>query len=333
MNNTTRAARLVDSMLDRSVALGYGKIGSAVRRQLPTWPCDPQPGALAGQQIVVTGASSGLGEQVAHDVVRLGGHAHLVVRDTARGEAAATRVRQATRGAQCTVWQCDLSDLDSVDDFVLAFSRIHIVVDAIVHNAGAMPQTYTTSAQGHELTLALHVLGPVRMTEGLLPDRPTTDHITRVVFVTSGGMYAQRLRDDDFAYRTSEYKPTVAYARSKRAQVELVPALHGRWANHGARVYAMHPGWARTPGVETSLPGFTKLTAPILRSPADGADTITWLLATHPAPAGGGLWHDRRDRPTNLLASTVTTPQQRCRLKSWVLEQALETKRPALLSA
>ena len=83
--------------------------------------------------------------------------------------------------------------------------------------------------------------------------------------VTSGGMYGQPLRADDPEYVKDDYSPTTAYARSKRAQVELLPLLQRRWGAENAHVWATHPGWAATPGVAESLPRFNKLTGPILR--------------------------------------------------------------------
>jgi hypothetical protein len=71
----------------------------------------------------------------------------------------------------------------------------------------------------------------------------------------------------------------------------------------------MHPGWVATPGLAESLPRFNRLASPLLRSPDEGADTITWLCA---APAGeignGGLWLDRRRRPRAYLPGTATSP-------------------------
>ena len=155
-------------------------------------------------------------------------------------------------------------------------------LDVLVHNAGAMPETRTESAQGHEMTMALHLLGPVLMTDLLRP--VLAGHDARVVFVTSGGMYGQRLRADDPAYVRGEYSPTTAYARSKRAQVELLPVLARRWAPEGVVVGATHPGWADTPGIETSLPTFHRLIGPLLRDAEGGVDTTVWLAATEPAP-------------------------------------------------
>jgi hypothetical protein len=136
------------------------------------------------------------------------------------------------------------------------------------------------------------------------------------VLVTSGGMYAQRLRDDDPDYLRGDYSGTTAYARSKRAQVELLPVLQQRWPTLG--VYATHPGWADTPGVLESLPRFHAVTGPVLRNLHQGADTTVWLAAVEPAPAGGTLWHDRRQRPVALTRRTRSRPEQVQRMWDWV---------------
>jgi hypothetical protein len=87
-------------------------------------------------------------------------------------------------------------------------------------------------------------------------------------------------------------------------------------------VAATHPGWADTPGVETSLPTFHRLTGPLLRDAEGGADTSVWLAATEPTPASGLLWHDRRDRPTHLLRKTRTGDTEREQLWAWCHEAA-----------
>lgn len=68
------------------------------------------------------------------------------------------------------------------------------------------------------------------------------------------------------------------------------------------------------PGVATSLPGFRRLTAPLLRSPEQGADTIIWLSATAPTPPTGLFWHDRRPRPEHYLPTTSHTERDRDRM-------------------
>lgn len=298
-----------DQALDLLVAPGFTRIGSALRERLPGYPEDPTPGALEGRHIAITGASSGLGAATAHGVSALGAHVHLIVRDVAKGQA----VADALPGPS-SVWQCDIGDLTSVAAFTREFRSGGAQLAGLVHNAGAMPAAYEQSPQGHELTMSLHVLGPIAMTDALAP----VLHDARVVFVTSGGMYLQQLRADDPEYRAEDYRPTRAYARSKRAQVELLPDLQERWGDFGISVSAMHPGWSDTPGLSDSLPGFARLTGPLLRSPDDGADTIVWLLARPEDGPRARLWHDRRVRPTSRFPVRAATPEQRAQLLTWV---------------
>lgn len=307
--------RAVDTVLDRGVALGYSRVGIAVRRRLPGWPADLAPGALAGKRVAVTGATSGLGEQTVADLAGLGADVAMIVRDRARAEQYADRLRRET-GTDPSVWSCDLGDLDAVAACADSLVDAGFDLDALVHNAGVLPAERVESVQGHELTMAVHVLAPVLLTERLLPI--LSGRSGRVVLVTSGGMYAQRLRADDPEFGDGSYSGVTAYARSKRAQVELLEVLQQRWSRAGVAVYATHPGWVDTPGVARSLPGFRRLTRPILRTAADGADTTVWLLGTEPRPVGGTLWHDRRPRPATWFGLNLATPEDRAAMWSWV---------------
>jgi NAD(P)-dependent dehydrogenase (short-subunit alcohol dehydrogenase family) len=308
----------VDTAMDRTVVPGFSRIGPAVRRRLPGWPADPVPGALTGRTAAVTGATSGLGYATAEGLARLGAEVRLVVRDVEKGARVKAELESTVPGAKIVVDRCDVSDLDDVRRFAdeLDLDRLGV----LVHNAGAMPATRTESAQGHELTMSLHVLGPLLMTELLRPLLGGRD--ARVLFVTSGGMYGQRLRADDPEFTSGEYSGTTAYARSKRAQVELLPVLADRWSGDGIGVHAMHPGWADTPGVVDSLPRFHKLTGPLLRDAACGADTTVWLSAVDPQPPSGHLWHDRRARPTHLLRRTRTSDAERTEIWDWARDRA-----------
>ena len=311
-------ARAVDAAMDRSLVLGYTTIGLAVRRTLPGWPADPPAGALAGRHVLVTGASSGLGIATVEGLARLGATVHMLVRDEAKGAGVADRLRAGLPGTELRLWRCDVGDLDDVRRFAADFAAEVPELHAIVHNAGVMPPTRTESAQGHELSMAVHVGGPVVMTEALRG--PLAGG--RVVLVSSGGMYGQALRADDPGYLTGDYSPTTAYARSKRMQVEMGPLLGERWAGDGITVATMHPGWADTPGVQESLPRFRSITRPVLRDDAQGADTSVWLAAVEPAPATGRFWHDRVERPTSILPTTRPNPDARARAWLWLTEAA-----------
>ncbi len=293
---------LLDTALDRAIVPGYSRIGFRLRRGW--WAEDPRPDALAGHTVAITGANSGLGRAAAVGAARLGAAVRMLCRDEQRGEAARAEILAAVPAADVRVDRCDLSDLASVR---AAADRLRAELPALrglVHNAGVLPAERTETGDGHELTVATHVLGPHLLTEQLRPLlAAATD--ARVAFVSSGGMYAQRLRIDDPEFHEGEFDGTAAYARTKRMQVVLAQLWAKRLVDDGVAVHAMHPGWAATPGVTDSLPRFATLTAPILRSAEQGADTVVWLLAAEAAGRSTGLfWHDRRPRPTSYLPFT-----------------------------
>jgi NAD(P)-dependent dehydrogenase (short-subunit alcohol dehydrogenase family) len=125
-------------------------------------------------------------------------------------------------------------------------------------------------------------------------------------------MYTQRLRVDELQMAPGLYDGAIAYARSKRAQVILTEMWAERLRDRGIVVHSMHPGWADTPGVSTSLPRFYKLSKPLLRTPEQGADTIVWLCASPEAGQSSGLfWHDRKPRPTHRMRRTRETEAER----------------------
>lgn len=281
----------LDTLLDRLVVPGYTKLGYKLRSR--SWSAnDPAPHSLQGKTAIVTGARSGLGKATAAGLARLGATVRLVVRDAAQAASALADLRDDVPEATFVVDECNVSDLDAVRRYAATISTS---VHALVHNAGLMPPRRTESAQGHELTLATHVLGPLLLTELL------KEHLSRVVFVASGGMYTQPLPTDP-EYRDAPYRPATAYARTKRIQVALTPLLARELTP--VFVATMHPGWSDTPGLAESLPGFRKLTKPFLRSAEEGADTTVWLAATEPRPPTGKFWHDRQVRPTHYFDRT-----------------------------
>ena len=126
-----------------------------------------------------------------------------------------------------------------------------------------------------------------------------------MIVVASGGMYTEPLDVDALDAAPATYDGTNAYARCKRAQVVLAEEWTRQLLDIGITVNAMHPGWADTPGLRTALPGFTRVVGPLLRTPAEGADTIVWLAAAPDAAEISGLFFlDRRARAKHRLRRT-----------------------------
>jgi len=307
-------ADLVDAAMELTVAPSWSRLGYAARRRLYRWDDAPLP-RLDDRVVVLTGFTSGLGLAAAERLAGLGAHLHLVGRSPDKVRDVSAAVRGA--GGQVTTSVADLSDLDDVRRLAAEVADAHDHVDVLVHNAGALTRQRTTSPQGIETTVAAQVVGPFLLTTLLLPQLQAAA-AGRVLTMASGGMYAERLDVDDLEMGPADYDGVRAYARAKRAQVELT----AEWAHRGPATvafHALHPGWADTPGVVESLPRFHTLTRPILRTPDEGADTLVWMAAAPAADLGasGGFWLDRRRRSATKVPWTHTPPGERAKLWAW----------------
>lgn len=302
----------LDIALDKTVLPGYSSIGPALRRLW--WPADPPAGALDGRHVVVTGASSGLGLAAATGIARYGATVHLVGRSAERLGMAADAIRNHVAHAELVEEVCDISDLDDVRRYASDLRGRLGALHAIVHDAGVMPPERTVTDQGHELALATHVLGPLLLTEELRPTLAAAAS-PRVVIVSSGGMYSAPLNSsisDDLEYEQGSYEGIRAYARTKRIQVTMAEELGRRYSCDGIAVHSMHPGWAATPGITDSMPRFSKVIGPVLRSAEAGADTIVWLTGSDDAVrTTGEFWSDRRPRATYYLPGQQDDPAAR----------------------
>jgi dehydrogenase/reductase SDR family member 12 len=300
VRRSPRLRRGVDAALEVGLPLSFSRVGYEVRDRLEAWtPVIDLDGA--DRTIVVTGANSGLGLATARILARTGADVVAVVRSERKGRAAHQQIEAARHGPGRTdVEIADLEDLASVRalaDRLASRGRL----DVLVHNAGAMFPERALTVDGLERTYQVHVAAPFLLTHLLLEPLRASDD-ARVVTVTSGGMYAQRL-DAALVDSPDRYRPALAYARAKRAQV----ALTAEWARRigsDIRFEVVHPGWADTPGVASSLPRFHRLTSPILRSDGQGADTIAWLTLAPLEGPSGRLWHDRRPRSSHRRPGT-----------------------------
>ena len=126
---------------------------------------------LLGATVLVTGASSGIGEATAHAVARRGAQVLLVARRADELE----RVRDAilAEGGRATAYTLDLTDGEAIDALVAEVLERHGAVDYLVNNAGRSIRRSLELTHGRfhdfERMMAVNFFGPVRLTMGLLP--------------------------------------------------------------------------------------------------------------------------------------------------------------------
>jgi NAD(P)-dependent dehydrogenase (short-subunit alcohol dehydrogenase family) len=300
---------IADAALEVTVVGSFSRVGPAIRRRLFRW-ADAPPGALVGKTALVTGPTSGLGKATAHGLASLGARVVLLGRDEGRLGRVRDQLTNLAGEDRFPTVVADMASLASVRSAVERIRATETRLDLVVDNAGAIYPERTLSPDGIEATLAVLVVGPFALVGGLLPLlRASRD--ARVVAVSSGGMYTQPVQIDDLQSQNGAYSGPIAYARAKRIQVALVREWARRLKGERIAYNAMHPGWADTPGVASSLPAFYRLMRPLLRTPEEGVDTILWLATRQPLRPNGQLYLDRRARPFDRLPSTRLTAADR----------------------
>jgi len=313
---------VVDAAVEAPIVPSFSRLGYDIRSRVDHWR---EIGSydLSGRVVVVTGATSGLGRTIAESAARCGASVVLWGRSSTRIEQAQAEIAQSARTGSLDSVVADMAELAEVRRGAHEVLARHGRIDVLIHNAGALSTARTTNSAGRESTVASQLLGPFLLTS-LLLDRMRASAPARVITMSSGGMYASPLRVADLEMG-SDYRGAEQYARVKRAQVTLNEMWSQRAAGTGVFFHAVHPGWADTPGVRESLPGFYRVMRPVLRTVEQGADTALWLAADDGAPlaSNGGFWHDRRKRSIHRLASTrrSDTPEQRNALWDWCAEQ------------
>jgi NAD(P)-dependent dehydrogenase (short-subunit alcohol dehydrogenase family) len=307
-------------LVDPTIVLSFDRTGFLIH-SLGFDPEDLEVD-LSERRCLVTGANSGIGFETALALADLGADVVLLCRSRERGEEAAQAIRERTGNRRVTLEVLDVSELASVREVAPRLAAGG--VDVLVHNAGVLPDERAESSEGIELTLATHVVGPFLLTRLLQPALERSSD-GRVVWVSSGGMYTRRLNLEDPNWEKRSYDGVLAYAETKRAQVVLAELWARELEDTSVVVNSMHPGWADTPAVRRSLPSFHRVTQHVLRSPAEGADTVVWLAAAASARRFTGRFlFDRRPRRTHLLPFTHERREDRDDL--WKLCETLAAR-------
>jgi dehydrogenase/reductase SDR family member 12 len=269
---------------------------------------DPIEADLTGKTVVVTGGTGGLGRSAANTLGEMGARVIVVARNDKKLEETAAEI-----GPRAVTVQTDLSLLSEIRRLADRLGDEERI-DVLINNVGVLLPERRTTSEGLEQTLAINLAGHFLLTNLLIPKLKETGP-GRIINVSSGGMYAERIRPDDLQYEQGEYRGSVAYARTKRGQVILTEMWAEQLEGSGTVVHAKHPGWVRTAGVAESLPTFNLVMKPFLRSVEQGADTMVWLsVADEPLRSSGDFWFDRRRVPTHLLEKTRETAAERRRL-------------------
>ncbi|GAB3571355.1 SDR family oxidoreductase [Hymenobacter daeguensis] len=283
---------------------------------------------LQNQIVLVTGATSGIGEVTATALAKMGAHVVLLARSADKAAATQQKIKAAAGHDQVDVLLADLADLGQVRRAAAEFKARYPRLDVLVNNAGLiLGAERRRSPDGYELGLATNHLGPFLLTS-LLFDKLQASPAARVVNVAST---VYRMARPDFADFQSEknYGALAVYANTKLYNIMFTQELARRLRAHGianVTTNALHPGVVASSfgsGAHGLMSVLVQLGRPFMISPEQGAETNIFLAsAPEVATISGGYFDKKKAVP---VKSSFNTPENARRL--WELsEQLTETK-------
>ena len=237
---------------------------------------------MKGKVVVITGATSGIGQVAAEQLAGMGARIVLVARDKTRAQATLARLRQTGPGVEHSAHYADLSVISEMKRVAAEIAAAEPRVDVLINNAGAMFGSRQVTSDGLELTFATNHMAYFVVTHGLR-DRLIAAAPARVINTSSDAHKGNRL---DFAdlQSANDYSGFKIYGRSKLANILYTRELARRLAGTGVTANSLHPGFVATRFGDESggmLSVGIKLAKNFAISPEKGAKTIVYLASSN----------------------------------------------------
>jgi NAD(P)-dependent dehydrogenase (short-subunit alcohol dehydrogenase family) len=251
-------------------------------------PAQEKPPML-GKVVVITGATSGIGQIAAANLAALGARIVLVARDRGRADSTLAKLREAGRSALHAAHIADLSLLGDMKRVGREIAAAEPRIDVLINNAGSLFPTRQLTADGLERTFATNHMAYFVLTHALR-DRLAACAPTRIVSTASRAHRDQVLDFDDLQL-TKGYSIRRAYGRSKLANILFTRELARRLAGTGVTANCIHPGFVTTGLGQRGAGLFGAAVGVYFRfagPPEPGADTIVHLASSPEVAAATG---------------------------------------------
>jgi NAD(P)-dependent dehydrogenase (short-subunit alcohol dehydrogenase family) len=254
--------------------------------------------------VVVTGATSGIGEVAADRLAQKGARIVFVARDHERGEAARKHFRAIAGHTDHAVHYADLTNLAEQKRVAKEIADSEPQIDVLINNAGAMFTTRQETRDGLEKTFALNHMSYFTVTNILL-DRLKATPGARIVSTASDAHRGTKLNFDDLQ-SVRGYSGWGAYGRSKLMNILFTRELAKRLAGTGVTANCLHPGFVSTRFGQNNA-GFmgwaVKVAQNFALTPEQGAETIIYLASSDDADGKTGGYYDKKAPATPSKAA------------------------------
>ncbi|QZP30543.1 SDR family NAD(P)-dependent oxidoreductase [Pseudomonas sp. DR48] len=254
--------------------------------------------------IVLTGATSGIGQLAAIELARRGAHLVLTARDETKAAATRERIHAAAPDARVDVHYADFSSLDSVAALGLELASQYERIDVLINNAGLHAFEQRVTVDGHAEMLAVNYLAPWLLTN-ILRDTLVRSSSSRIITVASqasrrsGGLDLERDLFDTAPF--TRLGSSKSYSKTKLMDIMFSQELARQLQDTGVAVHCLDPGFNVT-GLGRELGFSAWLTRALnwlrIGDPQRGADIIVRLATdSDVSPASGGYFSVKDAEP------------------------------------
>jgi NAD(P)-dependent dehydrogenase (short-subunit alcohol dehydrogenase family) len=236
---------------------------------------------MKGKTVVITGATSGIGEVAALTLAKMGARIVAVARSRQRGEATLAQLRSSAPGIAHAIHFADLLRLKEMKRVAAQIADQESRIDVLINNAGAIFARRQLTEDGLERTFALNHMAYFVVTDGLR-ERLLASGPARIINTASAAHLGANLDFDDLQSAKS-YIAMKTYGRSKLCNILFTRELARRLRGSGVTTNCLHPGFVATRFGDQSgglISRFVWLAKFFAMSPTKGARTIVYLASS-----------------------------------------------------
>jgi len=195
---------------------------------------------LTGRHFMITGASSGLGEESSRALSQAGATITMLARNPEKLEMAKERIQTSVPTADLRIGVVDLADLASIRAYAENFLAEGAAIDVLINNAGIMACPLMKTQDGFEMQFGTNHIGHFLLTNLLMPAIKSGQN-PRIINLSSAGHTHSDVNLEDPNFDTTEYSAWESYGRSKSANIHFTRELVRRYGEE-IQSFAVHPG-------------------------------------------------------------------------------------------
>ena len=236
---------------------------------------------IKNKNVLITGATSGIGEATAIDLAKKGANIFFIARNNLKAQNLSDKI-EFISGKRPKFFIADLASLKNIKESALEFISLDIPLHVLLNNAGLINNNRKETVDGFEEVFSINHLAYFYLTH-LLLDKLKEGTPSRIINVSSGAHAFVKGFNFDDVNSLKEYKPFKVYGYSKLANILFTKKLSQVLENENIIVNCLHPGvvgtsFGQNNGIFSKI--LFNLSKPFMRSSEKGAETSIYLCSS-----------------------------------------------------